>query len=295
MLADSGVELVDGPARLLDGASSVAVGEQPVARPARADRHRRRAARATRCPASTPAMTSERGARPARAARARCWWSAAATSPSSSPASWRGLGAQVDAGLPRPRCRCAASTTTLRTGAAAALRGRGITLRRAASRSRRCERDARRLRAAARRRLACCAPTAALNATGRHPEHAGLGLPRLASRSMRGRGRRSTPTAADRAARRLGDRRRDATGVNLTPVAIAEGRALRRLASSAGGPRDVDHRTRGQRRVHRSRRSPPIGLTEAEAARRGAGWTIFETDFRPMKTAFAGGSRAHAT
>jgi glutathione reductase (NADPH) len=75
--------------------------------------------------------------------------------------------------------------------------------------------------------------------------------------------------------------------VNLTPVAIAEGRAF---ADTEFGKRPVrvDHRNVASAVFT----DPPIGtvgLTEAEAAAQGP-VDIYESEFRPMKTAFAGGS-----
>ncbi len=131
---------------------------------------------------------------------------------------------------------------------------------------------------------------AALNATGRIPNTQGLGLAEAGVR-LDARG----AIAVD------ADSRTSAAGVwaigdvthrmNLTPVAIAEGRAF---ADTEFGrrPSRVDHRTVASAVFT----DPPIatvGLSEAEAARLGP-VDIFESDFRPMKTAFAGGSaRTH--
>ncbi|MEY8879728.1 MAG: FAD-dependent oxidoreductase, partial [Leptothrix sp. (in: b-proteobacteria)] len=75
--------------------------------------------------------------------------------------------------------------------------------------------------------------------------------------------------------------------VNLTPVAIAEGRAFADTEFGAR-PTRVDHRNVASAVFT----DPPIGsvgLTEAEALRLGP-VDIFESDFRPMKSAFAGGA-----
>jgi len=127
---------------------------------------------------------------------------------------------------------------------------------------------------------------AALNATGRHPNTQGLGLAD-AGVQLDARG----AIAVD------ADSRTSAAGIwaigdvthrmNLTPVAIAEGRAF---ADTEFGrrPSRVDHRTVASAVFT----DPPIataGLTEADAARLGP-VDIFESDFRPMKTAFAGAS-----
>jgi glutathione reductase (NADPH) len=73
--------------------------------------------------------------------------------------------------------------------------------------------------------------------------------------------------------------------VNLTPLAIAESRAF---ADTEFGvrPTRVDHRNIASAVFT----DPPIGTigqTEADALRHGP-VDIFESDFRPMKTAFAG-------
>ena len=127
---------------------------------------------------------------------------------------------------------------------------------------------------------------AALNATGRRPNTADLGLEAL-----------GVALAADGSVVVDADSRSTASGIwaigdvtnriNLTPVAIAEGRAF------------ADHEFAGQRlRVdHRTVASavfadPPlasIGLTEEQAGALGP-VAIFESEFRPMKTAFAGGT-----
>jgi glutathione reductase (NADPH) len=127
---------------------------------------------------------------------------------------------------------------------------------------------------------------AALNATGRRPNTANLGLEAL-----------GVALAADGSVVVDADSRSTASGIwaigdvtnriNLTPVAIAEGRAF------------ADHEFAGQRlRVdHRTVASavfadPPlasIGLTEEQAGALGP-VAIFESEFRPMKTAFAGGT-----
>ncbi len=127
---------------------------------------------------------------------------------------------------------------------------------------------------------------AALNATGRNPNTAGLGLAD-AGVQLDARG----AVAVD------ADSRTSAAGIwaigdvthrmNLTPVAIAEGRAF---ADTEFGrrPSRVDHRTVASAVFT----EPPIatvGLSEADAARLGPA-DIFESDFRPMKTAFAGGT-----
>jgi glutathione reductase (NADPH) len=126
-----------------------------------------------------------------------------------------------------------------------------------------------------------------LNATGRRPNTAGLGLETVGI----------TPDA--NAAVPVDDQlQTTAQGVyaigdvtnrkNLTPVAIAEGRAL---VDTLYGPHP--------RRVDLSRVAsgvftlPPIGSvgpSETELQSSGVAVNVFETDFRPMKQAFIGGA-----
>ena len=127
---------------------------------------------------------------------------------------------------------------------------------------------------------------AALNATGRRPHTAGLGLSE-AGVQLDARG----AVAVD------ADSRTSAAGVwaigdvtnrvKLTPVAIAEGRAF---ADTEFGHRPVrvDHRSVASA-VFTDPPIATIGPTEADAALRGP-VDVYESDFRPMKTAFAGGS-----
>ena len=127
---------------------------------------------------------------------------------------------------------------------------------------------------------------AVLNATGRRPNTAGLGLD-VVGAALDGDG--AVVVDADSRATvpgiwAIGD---VTNRVNLTPVAIAEGRAF---ADTEFGkfPARVDHRTFASAVFT----DPPIGtvgLTEAEAAAQGP-VDVYESEFRPMKTAFAGGS-----
>ena len=128
---------------------------------------------------------------------------------------------------------------------------------------------------------------AALNATGRKPNTAGLGLAE-AGVTLDARGaivvdhesRSAVPSIW--AVGDVTDR------VNLTPVAIAEARAF---ADTEFGkdPRRVDHRVVASAVFT----DPPIatvGLTEQQAALRGP-VDVYATDFRPMREAFFGGSQ----
>jgi len=128
---------------------------------------------------------------------------------------------------------------------------------------------------------------AALNATGRRPNSAGLGLAEAGVQLQA-----KCAIAVD------ADSRTSASGVwaigdvtdriNLTPVAIAEGRAFADT-EFASRPTRVDHRTVASA-VFTDPPIATIGLTEAQALQAGP-VNVFESDFRPMKTAFAGGSQ----
>jgi glutathione reductase (NADPH) len=128
--------------------------------------------------------------------------------------------------------------------------------------------------------------SAAVNATGRKPNTAGLGL---AEAGVQLDARQAIAVDADS--------RTSAAGVwaigdvtqrvNLTPVAIAEGRAF---ADTEFGrrPSRVDHRNVASA-VFTDPPIATIGLSEADARQRGP-VDIYCSDFRPMKTAFIGGS-----
>ena len=126
---------------------------------------------------------------------------------------------------------------------------------------------------------------AALNATGRRPNTDGLGL---ADAGVQLDARGAIAVDADSRSSLAGVWAiGDVTGrVNLTPVAIAEGRAF---ADTEFGrrPSRVDHRTVASA-VFTDPGIASIGLTEADAALRGP-VDVYTSDFRPMKTAFAGG------
>ena len=126
---------------------------------------------------------------------------------------------------------------------------------------------------------------AALNATGRKPNTAGLGLAEVGVQ-LNARGaiavdtesRTNVPTIW--AVGDVTDR------VNLTPVAIAEARAFADTEFDKD-PKRVDHRTVASAVFT----DPPIGtvgLSEQQAALRGP-VDVYAADFRPMKTAFVGG------
>jgi glutathione reductase (NADPH) len=124
-----------------------------------------------------------------------------------------------------------------------------------------------------------------LNATGRRPNSAGIGVETDAQGAVRIDAQLQTSVPCVWAIGDVTNRR------NLTPVAIAEGRAL---ADSLFGPapRTVDLRLVASAVFM----IPPIatvGPTEAEALASmppGHELKVFETDFRPMKQAFIGGT-----
>ena len=125
-----------------------------------------------------------------------------------------------------------------------------------------------------------------LNALGRSPNSAGFGLAEagvdLHARSgavcVDEFSRSSVPSIF--AVGDVTDR------VNLTPVAIAEGRAF--VDSEFGGtPRAVDHRLVASAVFS----TPPlaaIGCTEERALQEGHRVEVFEADFRPMRNVLAG-------
>ena len=128
---------------------------------------------------------------------------------------------------------------------------------------------------------------AVLNATGRKPNTAGIGLVE-AGVKLNARGAIAVDTESRSSLASVWAVGDVTDRVNLTPVAIAEARAF---ADTEFGndPRRIDHRLVASAVFT----DPPIGavgLTEAQAALRGP-VDIYAADFRPMKTAFAGGSQ----
>ena len=125
-----------------------------------------------------------------------------------------------------------------------------------------------------------------LNALGRRPNTAGMGLEQAGVKLTQSHraiavdeySRSSVPSIF--AVGDVTDR------ANLTPVAIAEGRAF--ADSEFGGrPRAVNHALIASAVFSQ----PPvaqIGLTEERALELGHRVQIFESDFRPMKNAFSG-------
>jgi glutathione reductase (NADPH) len=131
-----------------------------------------------------------------------------------------------------------------------------------------------------------------LNALGRTPNTAQLGLeqagvalhPQTGAVRVDGYSRSSVPSIF--AVGDVTDR------LNLTPVAIAEGRAF--VDTEFGGtPRAIDHSLVASAVFSQ----PPlahIGLGEEQALARGHGVQVYEADFRPMKNSISGrGERSY--
>ena len=127
---------------------------------------------------------------------------------------------------------------------------------------------------------------AVLSALGRAPNTDGLGLDSVGVATAPGSGaipvdkwsRTSVPSIFA-----VGDVTNRA---NLTPVAIAEGRAFAET-EFGGTPRSVDHRLIATAVFSQ----PPIGtigLSEADAIEAGHEIRVFEADFRPMKNTISG-------
>jgi glutathione reductase (NADPH) len=125
---------------------------------------------------------------------------------------------------------------------------------------------------------------AVLNATGRRPNTADLGLVH-AGVELDARGAIAVDVDSRTTASGIWAIGDVTNRVNLTPVAIAEGRAFADSEFGRHGAR-VDHRTVASAVFT----EPPIatvGLAEADAARQGP-VDVYESDFRPMRTAFVG-------
>ena len=129
-----------------------------------------------------------------------------------------------------------------------------------------------------------------LNATGRRPNTAQLGLQAVGvatDAQPGGAGRRRCAAPACRTCYAIGD---VTNRKNLTPVAIAEGRAVADRLFGRHADACVDLRPRGHRRVHaatdrhrRAERSETWPLP-ARALR------VYEADFKPMRHTFTGRS-----
>ena len=129
--------------------------------------------------------------------------------------------------------------------------------------------------------------TAALNATGRTPNTAGLGLAEVGVQ-LNARGAIAVDTESRTSVATIWAVGDVTDRVNLTPVAIAEARAFADTEFDKD-PRRVDHRVVASAVFT----DPPIGtvgLTEQQAALRGP-VDVYAADFRPMKEAFVGGTQ----
>jgi len=167
----------------------------------------------------------------------------------------------------------------LRTGAAAALSAAGVELRPAGVPRRVLRGDRGFLLALGDDRVAEFPWV--LNATGRRPNSAGLGLAVDAKGAIAVDDQMRTALPGVYAIGDVTDRR------NLTPVAIAEGRAVADSLFGAS-PRTVDL-SRIASAVFMIPPIATIGPSETEALAAGHALKVFETDFRPMKQAFVGG------
>ncbi len=130
-----------------------------------------------------------------------------------------------------------------------------------------------------------------LNATGRRPNTRGLGLETLgitpdAKGAIAVNDEHETTAPGVYAIGDVTDR------INLTPVAIAQGRAVADRVFGSGA-----RRMNWAQVASAVFMLPPIGTvgpTEAQALAAGHRLKVFETDFRPMKQAFIGGAeRTH--
>jgi glutathione reductase (NADPH) len=121
-----------------------------------------------------------------------------------------------------------------------------------------------------------------LNATGRRPNSAGLPVALDAQGAVVIDATLQTSMPGVYAIGDVTNRR------NLTPVAIAEGRAV---ADSLFGaqPRTVDL-SRVASAVFTLPPIASVGLSEEELLKTGHSLKVFETDFRPMRQAFIGGT-----
>jgi glutathione reductase (NADPH) len=132
----------------------------------------------------------------------------------------------------------------------------------------------------------------ALNAYGRLPNSAGLGLEALGVKLAAGSGAVCVDEYSRTAVENIYAVGDVTDRLALTPVAIAEGRAF--VDTVFGGkPRRIDHTTVASAVFC----LPPlacIGLSEAAARERGLGLRVYEADFRPMKNVVSGrGDRSY--
>jgi glutathione reductase (NADPH) len=127
----------------------------------------------------------------------------------------------------------------------------------------------------------------ALNATGRKPNTAGLGLAE-AGVQLNARGAIAVDTESRTSVATIWAVGDVTDRVNLTPVAIAEARAFADTEFDQD-PKRVDHRVVASA-VFTDPQIGTVGLNEQQAALLGP-VDIYAADFRPMKEAFVGGTQ----
>ncbi|MBK1612008.1 glutathione-disulfide reductase [Rubrivivax gelatinosus] len=120
-----------------------------------------------------------------------------------------------------------------------------------------------------------------LNATGRRPNTEGLPLELDERGALRVDARLQTSWPGVYAVGDVTDRR------NLTPVAIAEGRAVAEMLF--GGGATLPDLERVASAVFMLPPLATVGPSEAEALAAGLTVEVYETEFRPMRQAFVGG------
>lgn len=285
MLAGGGVQLIEGWARL-DGPNTVAVGEQRFTA-----RHILLATGSAPVRDSIPGIDAcatsddllDLQTLPARAAVVGGGYIAVEFA-----SMLARLGVQVDL-FYRDRLPLRGFDTLLRTAAAAALQAAGVALHPGAAPQRIARDGAGQFLLMLGEDRLLAFPWV-LNATGRRPNSAGLGLP--PSFTLGDQGAVPVDDQGDTAlpgVHAIGDLTHRK---NLTPVAIAEGRALAdRLFGPAHRPVDLSLVASAVFML------PPlasVGPTEDEALAAGHRLQVFETDFRPMKQAFIGGAERTA-
>ncbi len=177
----------------------------------------------------------------------------------------------------------------LRTGAATALQAAGVELHPGSAPQRVEQADGQLLLVLGESRVR--AFPWVLNATGRRPNTQGLGLETLGI-TLDAAGAVPVDAALRTAAEQVHAIGDVTNRKNLTPVAIAEGRAVADTLFGAGA-----RRMNWDQVASAVFTLPPIGSvgpTEAQALAAGHWLKIFEADFRPMKQAFIGGTeRTH--
>ncbi len=193
------------------------------------------------------------------------------------------LGVQVDL-FYRDRLPLRGFDSMLRTAAASALQAAGVALHPGAA-PQRIQRDGAQFLLLMAEDRVLAFPWV-LNATGRRPNTDGLGL------ALDGHGAVPVDDQCNTAQAGLYAIGDVTNRKNLTPVAIAEGRALAdRLFGPVHRPVDLG---RVASAVFMLPPLASVGPTEEEALAAGHRLHVYEADFRPMKQAFIGGSERTA-